>query len=475
MATKGITRRRGEIMVDKYESRIGVKISNDELKAYITIYNKDNNAALTKEEILEALKAENIVYGLKLDVFNDLIQNPVYNEAICIAEGTPAVNGQNGSINYLFNTNIDAKPTMQEDGRINYRELNLIQSVSEGQVLCTLNPPVQGIPGKTVRNRVISAVNGRAALLPRGKNVSVGPDGKSLVANFSGEVELQENGLISVYANHEVPADVDNTTGNINFVGNVIVRGNVLSGFSVEAGGNVEVYGVVEGATIKAGGNIILHRGMQGMGKGMLISGGNIVARYIEYSNIEAKSIQSEAIMHSNVKCTNKLELTGKKGLLVGGTCRAGSLISAKIIGSQMATATELEVGTDPTIRERLKKAKEELQNMNSDIFKADQAITILKKLECSGTLTCDKKEILQKSVRTKILLYSKLEETKQEIIALEEKLQHESAGKIKAAGYIYPGVRVAIGSCMMYVKEVLQHCTLYRDGADVRVGAYER
>ena len=462
-------------MSDKSESRVGVTISNDELKAYITIYSRKDNTVLSKEEILEALKAQNVVYGLRLDVFNDLIQNPVYDQPVCIAEGTPAVNGQNGAVNYLFNTNADRKPTMLEDGRINYRELNLIQSVSKGQVLCTMKPPVQGTPGRTVKNRVINAVNGRPVLVPKGKNVSLGPDGKSLVANIDGEVELQENGLISVYASHEVPADVDNTTGNISFVGNVIVRGNVLSGFSIEAGGNVEVIGVVEGATIKAGGNIILRRGMQGMGKGVLISGGNIIARYIEYSSIEAENIQSEAIMHSNVKCTNKLELTGKKGLLVGGTCRAGKLISAKVIGSHMATATDIEVGTDPTVRERLKKAKEEVATMSSDIFKSDQAITILKKLENAGALTSEKQDVLQKSIRTKILLSSKLEETKQEIAVLEEKLQQEGTGKIKASSYIYPGVKVAIGSCMMYVKEVLQYCSLYRDGADVRVGSYDR
>src|SRR5690606_25436793 len=121
---------------------------------------------------------------------------------------------------------------------------------------------------------------------------------------------------INVFATYEVKADVDISTGNISFIGNVLVRGNVLSGFKVEAGGNVEVWGVVEGATIQAGNDIILRRGMQGMGKGILISGGDIVARYIENSTIEARrDIKSEAIMHSHVICGRKLELTGRKGL----------------------------------------------------------------------------------------------------------------------------------------------------------------
>lgn len=460
-------------MEEQKELKIGVSVSPDEMKASITIFKRENSSPLTKEEILLALRDEGIVYGLKLEEINNLIQNPVYNQSICIAEGTPPKNGQNGYVEYLFDTSSCSKPTMFEDGRINYRELNLIHSVTVDQPLCRVKPPVNGEPGRSIRNKVIPAINGKPVPTPRGKNIKISPDGKGIIAAIEGEVELQENGNIHVYANHEVPADVDNTTGNINFVGNVIVRGNVLSGFSIEAGGNVEIFGVVEGASIKAGGNIVLRRGMQGMGKGSLSCEGDIIARYIEYSNIESKNnIQAEAIMHSTVKCGNHLQLVGKKGLLVGGTCRVGKLIDAKVIGSHMATATEVEVGTDPTVRERYRKAKEELQSMESDIKKADQAIAILKKLEASGALSPEKQEILQKSVRTKILLSSKIEETKQEIQVLDEKLQLDAIGKIRVSGCVYPGVKVAIGSCMMYIKEPIDHCSLYRDGADVRVGA---
>jgi len=77
-------------------------------------------------------------------------------------------------------------------------------------------------------------------VLPKGKNVEISEDGQSLIAGIDGQVNYID-GKVSVFANYEVPADVDNSTGNISFVGNVIIRGNVLSGFTVEAGGSVEV------------------------------------------------------------------------------------------------------------------------------------------------------------------------------------------------------------------------------------------
>ncbi len=463
-------------MVEQKDLKILVTVSPDELKAFITLYNTGDNLPIKKEDIIGALESQRVVFGIKEDIISYLVESPMYNEAFCVAEGIAPQNGKNGMVTYHFNTDVNKTPTLMEDGRINYRELNLIQSVQEGQVLCSLVPPVKGVEGKTVKGRVINAVNGKPAVLPRGKNVTISADGQNLIATTAGEVEYLDATKVSVYTNHEVPADVDNSTGNVSFVGSVIIKGNVLSGFSVEAGGNVEVFGVVEGATIKAGGNIILRRGMQGVGKGTLIAGGDIVARYIEYSNIEANNnIQAEAIMHSNVKCGNKLELTGNKGLLVGGTCKVGKIVVAKVIGSHMATITDVEVGADPSVRERYKNAREEMISMESDIKKADQAITILRKMESAGALTPDKQEILTKSVRTKVYLSSKIEEVKHEVAILDEKLQQEGNGKIRALSYIYPGVKVSIGTCMMYVKEPLQYCTLYRDGADVRVGPIDK
>jgi uncharacterized protein (DUF342 family) len=463
-------------MAEQEDLKILVSISPDELKAFITLYKCDGNTKVSKDEMLRALALQKVIFGINEKVIEQYAANPMYNEPFCVAEGTAPQNGKNGEVKYHFNTTVNKTPTLLEDGRINYRELNLIQTVQKGQVLCTLEPAIMGTNGMTVKGKVLIGVNGKPAVLPRGKNVVLSQDGKSLHATTDGEVEYLDASKVSVYTNHEVPADVDNSTGNINFVGSVIIKGNVLSGFTVEAGGNVEVYGVVEGATIRAGGNIILRRGMQGMGKGTLIAGGDIVARYIEYCNVEAKNnIQSEAVLHSNVKCGNKLELTGRKGLLVGGTCKVGKIIIAKVIGSHMATPTDLEVGIDPTVREDYKKAKDEMVSNEGDIKKADQAIVLLKKLEAVGALTPDKQEILTKSLRTKIFLSSRLEEVKREIESLEERLKQDGDGKIRGTSFIYPGVKVTIGTCVMYVKENLQYCTLYRDGADIRVGAIDK
>lgn len=459
----------------RIDAKVSVTVSPDKMKAYVSFTPPDNGRMLTVEEVTEALAKSGVIYGINRTNLESIVKHPLYYEVICVAEGTPPVNGQNGKVEFHFDINRESKPTILEDGRVDFRELNLIQSAEKGQVLCTLVPPVPGVPGKTVYGTDIPALDGKPVPLPKGRNVVVSEDGNSLLAAISGQISYID-GKVSVFATYEVQADVDNSTGNINFIGNVYVRGNVLSGFVIEAGGNVEVVGVVEGAVIKAGGDIILRRGMQGMGKGILVSGGDIIARYIENSNIEARNdIKAEAIMHSNVKCGNKLELSGRKGLLVGGSCKVGKEIVAKVIGSHLATVTDIEVGVDPSIRERYKAVKEEIGQMETDLRKAEQAIAILKKLEMANALTPEKKEILAKSIRTRAFYGSRIQELRDEMNILEAKLQQEAYGKVRCYNFIYPGTKVAIGSCMMYVKENLQYCTLYRDGADVRVGAIDR
>ncbi|WP_136479443.1 DUF342 domain-containing protein [Acetivibrio thermocellus] len=459
----------------KLDATIDVNISPDKMKATMVIRPPDGGRMLTKDEMMEILKNSGVRYGINESMLENVSKYPVYNEIIVIAEGTPPINGQNGKVEFHFDLKKERKPTILEDGRVDFRELNLIESVKKGQVLCTLVPPLPGTPGRTVEDIEVPALDGKPAVLPKGKNVEISEDGQSLIAGIDGQVNYID-GKVSVFANYEVPADVDNSTGNISFVGNVIIRGNVLSGFTVEAGGSVEVMGVVEAAVIKADGDIILRRGMQGLGRGILKSGGDIIAKYIENSIIEAKGdIKAEAIMHSNVKCGNKLELSGKKGLLIGGKCKVGKEIVAKVIGSYLATHTDIEVGVDPQIKERYKELRDEIRKIEEDLVKAEQAITILKKLEAAGKLTPEKQELMARSIRTKIYYSNRLGELKEELIITEQRLQKEADGKIRVFDHIYPGTKVTIGTSMMYVKEDLQYCTLYRDGADIRVGPIDK
>ncbi|NLK68151.1 MAG: DUF342 domain-containing protein [Clostridiaceae bacterium] len=458
----------------KKDASIEIVISPDKMKAFIRITEPVGGGnPVGIQEIAFEMKKKGVIFGIKEEMVRYIAENPIYNQSILIAEGKAPVHGINGKVKFLFNISQDIKPTIMDDGSVNYRELNYIENVRKDQKLCEITMPTAGVNGKTVLGTVVKAAEGKIPKVIRGANVYASGDNLSLYSSINGQVKYIDEKL-SVFATHEVQANVDNSTGNINFIGSVYIRGNVLSGFTVEAGGDVEVFGVVEGATIKAGGNIILRRGMTGNNKGVLIAGGDIIANFIENSTAEAvNDIKAESIMHSNIKCGNRLELGGRKGLLVGGVTRVGKEIKAKVIGSHLATRTIIEVGLDPNLREKYKELRTEVINLEENVKKADQAINLLRRLEAANMLTEEKKEILNKSMRSKIYYESRLYECCEEVASLEEKLNMEAYGRIRVDNYIYNGVRVSIGSASMHIKETLQHSTLYKDGADIRVGAF--
>jgi len=138
-----------------------------------------------------------------------------------------------------------------------------------------------------------------------------------------------------------------------------------------------------------------------------------------------------------------------------------------------MATITNIEVGVDPHIRERYKFLRTEIIKLDENTRKANQAVVLLKKMEASGMLSPEKKELLDKSVRSKIFFESQMSQYKEELAELEEKLQQEVKGRIMVDNFLYHGTRVSIGSASMHVKETMQHCSLYKDGVDIRTGAY--
>jgi uncharacterized protein (DUF342 family) len=461
--------RQGIIMEDisKY---VDVRISSDKMKAYVNVQPIPDEKILSFHEMMNILKKKEVVHGINEDHLNYIINKKIFEREIMIAEGTYPVDGTDGRIEFYFNTKKDGKPVILEDGRVDFRNLGLIENVKKSQNLCLVIPPLPGKNGKTVTGEVVPYKEGKQVRPPIGRNVEFYAESNSVIALMDGQV-IYSNGKINVYPSHEIPGDIDNSTGNISFIGNLIIKGNVLSGFQVEVGGNVEIWGVVEGATIKAGGDITIRRGVQGNSKAHIVSEGNVFARYIEHSSIEAKEdIKAEVIMHSSIKCGGKLELLGKKGLLVGGNIKVGKEIIVKTIGSQLSTITEIEVGITPELRETYKAIKQEIDKLEDNLKKTGLIINMLMKLKDSNKLTKDKAELLNRSLITKQSYTSKISQLTDEFETIEKQIDMEKDSKIKCSGVIYPGTKITIGPAVLVVKEDLHYCTLYRDGMNIKI-----
>ena len=119
----------------------------------------------------------------------------------------------------------------------------------------------------------------RSLTLDYANNIKCNEEKTEIFSEVTGHASLVK-GKVFVSSVFEVPADVDNSIGNVEYAGNVHVAGNVKGGFEVRAKGDIIVEGVVEDALLEAGGQIIVKRGIHGMGKGYLQADSNICLLY---------------------------------------------------------------------------------------------------------------------------------------------------------------------------------------------------
>lgn len=450
------------------DQELEVKIIKGGMEALAILLPADGGDKLTFEKAIKLVQGQGVVAGIDEAAMEKILEGEEYYREIPFAYGKPAKNGRDGVLHYHIEFDRRAKPEILEDGSVDYRHLDLIQNVTKGQVLVSLTPPTEGIPGQTVTGKTIAARSGRNRALPRGKNTLISEDGLFLLAGIDGKAEMID-GRIHIYAVYEVKGNVDNSTGNIDFIGNVIVKGNVLTGFEVKSGGYIEVRGVVEGAKLTAVGDVVLKQGMQGMGKGFIQSQGNIVARFIENGTVMAKgNIMAEAILHSKINCGGKVEVIGKKGLIAGGSVSAGTDICAIIVGAPMATVTELEVGVNPLLRTEYARLTSEMEEITQEMIKADQILTLLNRMESKGTLSPDKANMRLKAIKTKLIHMERIPSLKACIAELDDIFKGASLGKISVKNTIYPGVKITIGSSILYIKDEEQHVSFKREHGDI-------
>ncbi|WP_312371323.1 DUF342 domain-containing protein [Lachnoclostridium sp.] len=454
---------------------IKVTISDDRMEAVARFYPPSpNGSVMNFTEIINDLVKAGVKYGVVEENVKSFLNERIYLEDIVLARGTEPVQGKNAVITYYFNTDLTRKPKENEDGTVDFHQLDTISRVSKGALLANLVPAIQGRPGISVVGAAIQPDRVEHKILRTGTKTKLSEDGGSLYSLADGHALLSGE-KVNVSDSFEIKGDVDASTGDIEYDGNVSIKGSVRTGYKVIANGDIIVDGVVEGALLQAGGQIILKRGIQGMNKGALIAASNIVSKFIENAEVRAGGyITSEALLHSRVSARGDVIVGGKKGFITGGEIRSGTMIHAKTAGSTMGTNTLLEVGVDPTIIEEYRRIEKELPNMNKELEQLTQNLLLyLKKFKGGENLPLDKKLLIKSMSVNK----DALEKKKAESIARMEELQSfmddNESGCIKISDTIYPGCKVAISNVVYYVRNETVHCSLVRDRADIKVGPY--
>ena len=456
-------------ILERIDATISVSIDRDEMGATADITAAQGGKHLSAKAILTAAHEAGVKKGFSKEELVKLAQlaaraKPNKHVTLQIASGKLAVNGKDAEIKPLVESAQSRilRPKKREDGSVDMRDLGDIVCVKVGDPLAKKIPPTKGKIGYTVTATPLTPEPGCDIPLVSGEGTSISSSNQNvLVSEKVGLPKVIANGM-EVDEVYKIK-DVTVASGNINFTGSVIIDGDVNEGMKVVASGDITIGGFVESAIIKAGGDITISGGIIGRKHDIekttvtdvtmsvnVHAKGSIYAKYCQYAEIScSKDVRIEnQLLHSLLNIQGGLKVGSEdksNGKIIGGYIKAGTNVSAGIIGATAGSNTIIN------FEHEILKFKQQMQELESrlslDSSKADELKSAANKLK---RLPQDKvkPEMLTKVISTYQFHAKRMGEALEEKETLEKAIQdYMESIYIEATEKLHHGVQLIIDS----------------------------
>ena len=231
---------------------------------------------------------------------------------------------------------------------------------------------------------------------------------------------------------------------------------------------------MVEGAYIRSEGEVVINKGMNGMGKGSIYAKGNITSKYIENASITSeKTIYASTLINSEANAGESVIIKGSNAAIIGGVTCAKNTVYTKTIGSKTNPETNIVIDlSDYYAEQRMAEAsnqsnrhfEKQLLIKSKELKELDEKTAQIMKLNLDGKSTVQKQLML-----SKIKLSSEINEIKNKL--RENKLLRDiSDYKVICTGIIYSNTRIEIGGIKYRVRGDINFSKVYNDGRDIAV-----
>jgi uncharacterized protein len=434
-----------------------LRFSSDKLKAYLTL-NPAADENLSLADIIDQLKTAGIAADIDEAVIKDAIERKRWNESLLIAKGREQIRGKDGTVEYFFDIHPKFTPKVNPDGSVDYRNLNITQNVIAGQELARSIMPEPGIDGIDIFGKAIPAPRGKFAKLSKGKNTSfANPENTVVKADINGNVKMSYGGAVEVDAAFTVGKDVDFNTGNIDITGDLVIQGDIKAGFKVKATGEIDIAGTVEDAEIETEGTVLVKRGFLGDGHGIIKAGKDVIIRFVHGQKIIAGMdihVHEEAVQADLTAGTSIIAQDGK-GVIIGGTTRAGKTLIAKTLGNNRYTKTEIIVAEKSGLQDRILQITKDLHGLDDKLGQlTDKMMFFMNKSSKLKLSTTEENEFRSLDKISADITVTQ-ETMKTELKDLDAKLAELRAlALVRILKTIYPGTILRIAGLIKEISE---------------------
>ncbi len=434
-----------------------VKVEANKQSAYMIVHEpKYGGKEITPEQIAQEIKYSSVMYGLEnMEYIQMAFRTIGYDHRIVIANWKAPVDGQNGYIEYHYDQNKVAKPTEDEHGNVDYKDLGLITNILRGSKIATIHEPTEGEGGYNVIGEPIQQKVGIPAKYSLGKGTKLSMDGKYIVADVDGNLVFK-GGRFEVNEDLNISGDVGFSTGNIDFIGNVNIGGNVFEGFKVISKKNITVHGMCTSADIKAGGNVTIKLGCL---QSKINCKGTFTANFCENSRIKSTGdVQANSFISCDVY-TDGAIIAGGKGIISGGSYTAIDDIKASVIGSDHYVKTDITVGSNAILTAERERTNARLEKLEDALRQLTMVIDMLTERQKQGiTLSPKHEQMKSESLRTKIMTQKELKKMYARVEEIDNELSQKQNISVACKKRFYPGTTIRIDAYSYTVSQIYEN-----------------
>lgn len=432
--------------------QIDVEIADDKMSAKMTL-SEPGEEQYTVPELINVLRSKRVVIGIRTQVLMDMVNNKIYNTAVVVAAGKPLVPSQEGYYEYFFDTEEHRKPEIREDGSTDYGAVGRLANVKEGDRIALYHPATAGESGYDITGLEKPAKPAKEKPSLRGQHIRFDENTNEYFATKAGKISLNESN-IEILDVHEINDNVTIIQGKIEFFGDLYIHGDVESGVVIRAGRNVVIDGTVGAATISAGGDIVLQKGIQGAGKGKVSARGNIFSDFIEYAKIDAgMDVYANSIINSDISTQGSVIVSGSHGSIIGGDTHGLKGIVTNEAGSESEVKTVLQAGFKEEEYEKYQELNNQERKTNSKLEKIVEDITTMFKASAkAGAVTKAQKSAILLLNERKVECEKMLEKIKSDKLDISSKMARSMGASITVRGDVYRNVVIKIDTATQYI-----------------------
>jgi uncharacterized protein (DUF342 family) len=423
----------------------GLEVADDAMEAWLTIFRKAGDGSpLVPADIVKSLNACGVNYGIDeaaiakaLESHAEVRRGP--GRKILVARGRAPRDGIDSHIVYTQKEHIAGLEIGK--GRIDFHEHNFLWGFKKGEFIGTIINAKAEEDGVNVRGEAIKATPANDMKLKL-EGAHIDPHNR-IVADTDGTLII--NGLhLSLAELYVIDGDIDQKTGNIHSVNDIHVKGHVEPGFSIESQKSIIIGKNIEGAKVRAGGNITIKGGIRGV-RSEVYTPGEISAGFVENADVFVNGdiTITGSIINSKISSNSAISVGSKQSkhsTIIGGRITAHDRVEAFVLGSSACRKTIISVGFTQEGKQQQRDLKHSIEEKEAELIRLSQIET-----HCRLHPKADSNEIMRKVNITREVITNDIEALAAQLDKLMKKIAQYENGRVVVRKQIFPNVVIKI------------------------------